>query len=92
MVFQKRLVVLFLSLFVSMSAFGFNEMQILPVQDGGRIKPFDSFAREQLELVYGKTKFEGRAAYEVILTWMLTPEAWQEKEIFQIQNLDVKNA
>lgn len=90
MVFQKRLVVLFLSLFVSMSAFGFNEMQILPVQDGGRIKPFDSFAREQLELVYGKTKFEGRQAYEVIMTWMLTPEAWQEKEIFQIQNLDVK--
>ncbi len=90
MVFQKRLVVLFLSLFVSMSAFGFNEMQILPVQDGGRLKPFDTFAREQLELVYGKTKFEGRQAYEVILTWMLTPEAWQEKEIFQIQNLDVK--
>ncbi len=90
MVFQKRLVVLFLSLFVSLSAYGFNEMQILPVQDGGRLKPFDSFAREQLELVYGKTKFEGRQAYEVILTWMLTPEAWQEKEIFQIQNLDVK--
>lgn len=90
MVFQKRLVVLFFSLFVSLTAQAFSEIQLLPVQDGGRIKPFDSFAREQLEVVYGKPKFEGRLAYEVILTWMLTPEAWQEKEIFQVQNLDVK--
>lgn len=90
MVFTQRLVVLILSVLVSASAWGFNEMQTMPVQDGGRIKPFDSFAREQLEIVYGKTKFEGRKAYEVILTWMITPEAWKDKEIFQIQNLDVK--
>lgn len=91
MVFTKRLVVLFLSVLISGTAWGFNEMQTMPVQDGGRIKPFDSFAREQLEVVYGKTKFEGRKAYEVILTWMITPEAWKDKEIFQIQNLDVKS-
>ncbi len=90
MVFQKRLVVFMFSLFISHLAYAFNEMQVLPVQHAGRIKPFDSFAREQLEIVYGKTQFEGRSAYEVILTWMMTPEAWQEKEIFQVQNLDVK--
>lgn len=90
MVIQKRLIAIFLFLFVGMTAQAFNEMQTLPVQDGGRVKPFDSFAREHLEIVYGASKYEGRKAYEVILTWMLTPEAWQEKEIFQIQNLDVK--
>lgn len=77
-------------LLLSVPSWGMNELQLLPVQDGGRIKPFDSFAREQLELVYGKTKFEGRPAYEVIMTWMLTPEAWASKEIFQVQNLEVK--
>jgi cytochrome c-type biogenesis protein CcsB len=67
-----------------------SEMQTLPVQDNGRIKPFDTFAREYLEIVYGKTSLEGRPAFEVILTWMITPEAWQDREIFQVANLDVK--
>lgn len=87
---QKILSFVCLILF-SVPGLAFNELQLLPVQDGGRIKPFDSFAREQLELVYGKNKFENRAAYEVIMTWMLTPEAWASKEIFQVQNLEVKS-
>ncbi len=94
MVFQKGFVASLL-VFVSLllggySAQAFNEIQTLPVQDGGRIKPFDSFAREHLEVVYGSNKYEGRPAYEVIMTWMLTPEVWQGKEIFQVSNLDVK--
>lgn len=87
---------IFLSFFVffalAMPALAANELQLLPIQDGGRVKPFDTFAREHLELVYGKAKFEGRPAYEVIMTWMLTPEAWAEKEIFQVQNIAVKKA
>lgn len=83
------------SLFILLLGFTFNasaysQIQLLPIQDGGRIKPFDSFSREYLELVYGKTKFEGRPAYEVILTWVLTPEAWGDKEIFEVQNLEVR--
>jgi cytochrome c-type biogenesis protein CcsB len=70
--------------------FASSELQTLPVQDGGRIKPFDSFGREHLEIVYGKTKLEGRPAFEVIMTWMLTPEAWVDKEIFEIGHADVK--
>ena len=89
MVFSKNALVIFAFLFSSLAS-AVTELQILPVQDGGRQKPFDSFAREHLELVYGKTSFEGRPAYEVIFTWMLTPEAWSEKEIFQVSNLDVK--
>lgn len=61
-------------------------LRYLPIQDGGRVKPFDVFAREKLELVYGKQTFEGREAYEIILTWMLSPEAWREKAIFEVRN------
>ncbi len=89
MAFFKKALVSFVFLFNCLT-FAVTELQVLPVQDGGRQKPFDSFARENLELVYGKTSFEGRPAYEVIFTWMLTPEAWAEKEIFQVSNLDVK--
>jgi cytochrome c-type biogenesis protein CcsB len=64
----------------------------LPVQDGGRIKPYDSFAREVLEIVYGKPEFEGRNATEIVMTWMLSPQAWQDKKIFEIRNHQVLEA
>ena len=60
-----------------------TDLRELPVQDGGRIKSFDSFARESLELIYGKQKFEGRPAHEIVLTWALLPEAWKDKKIFE---------
>lgn len=64
-------------------------LRALPVQADGRVKPFDSFAREMLELVYGKQKYESRAAYEIILTWMLAPQTWQSKELFEVRNFEV---
>lgn len=64
-------------------------LRALPVQSDGRVKPFDSFAREMLELVYGKQKYEGREAYEIIFTWMLAPQAWSNKELFEVRNHEV---
>lgn len=69
-----------------------DAINYLQVQDGGRIKPYDSFAREMLEIVYGKSKFEGRAATEIVLTWMLSPQAWQGKKIFEVRNHQVLEA
>lgn len=88
--FPKRLVAFLFLFFASFEVHAFSEIQTLPVQDNGRIKPFDTFSREYLEIVYGKTSLEGRKAHEVILTWVITPEAWKDKEIFQVANLDVK--
>lgn len=65
------------------------QLKYMPVQDAGRIKPFDTFAREVLSIVYGKHKYEGREAYEVVFTWMLTPEVWLNKKIFEVRNHDV---
>lgn len=68
----------------------------IPVQDSGRIKPFDSFARETMQLVYGKqtykTSEKKRNAIEVVYTWMLLPQVWAEKEILQIRFHEVKKA
>ncbi|NUN04998.1 MAG: cytochrome C biogenesis protein, partial [Bdellovibrio sp.] len=69
-----------------------DAINYLQVQDGGRIKPYDSFAREMLEIVYGKAKYEGRAATEIVLTWMLSPQAWQGKKIFEVRNHQVLEA
>lgn len=66
-----------------------ESLRALPVQADGRVKPYDSFAREMLEIIYGKQKYEGREAYEIILTWMLAPQTWQSKELFEVRNIDV---
>lgn len=92
---MKSVLVSILFLFASLASaalFHENEgeaLRGLPVQADGRVKPFDSFAREMLELVYGKQKYEKRDAYEIILTWMLAPQTWQGKELFEVRNFDV---
>lgn len=66
-----------------------DQLKYLPIQEAGRIKPFHTFSQEMLNLVYGKPKYEGRDAHEIILTWMLAPESWQDKKIFEIKNHQV---
>ncbi|MFZ4404255.1 MAG: cytochrome c biogenesis protein [Pseudobdellovibrionaceae bacterium] len=66
-----------------------QELKYLPVQDAGRVKPFDTFAREMLSIVYGKSTFEGREAYEIVFTWMLSPESWQKKALFEVRNFEL---
>jgi len=67
-------------------------LRLMPVQDNGRIKPYDTFAQETLEVVYGKKKYEERAAWEVVLTWMLAPQVWGEKELFEVRNPQIQKA
>ncbi len=73
----------------------------LPVQDGGRIKPYDSFAKETLELIYGKSAYKRQSngqyeqksepAYLIILSFVLAPESWLKIPLFEVTHLDVKN-
>lgn len=67
-------------------------LKYLPVQDAGRLKPLDTFSREMLSMIYGKSTYEGRAATEIVLTWMLSPGAWADKKIFEIRNHQVLDA
>lgn len=70
-------------------------LRSLPVQDGGRVKPFDTFAKETLELVYGRKSYkpkEGGTAIQaqwVVLTWMLSPESWVSRPLFEVKHHQV---
>lgn len=88
------ILILLISLLVYKGAFAASgdALSYLPVQDAGRIKPYDSFSKEMLEIVYGKSTFEGRGASEIIFTWMLSPTAWQGKKIFEVRNHEVLKA
>ncbi|HPI41017.1 MAG TPA: cytochrome C biogenesis protein, partial [Pseudobdellovibrionaceae bacterium] len=86
----KAFLVLFL-IFQSVVAFGSpgDRLKYLPIQDSGRVKPFDSFSKEMLKLVYGKAEYQGRPAHEVVLTFFLTPEVWGDKPIFELRNFQI---
>lgn len=64
-------------------------LRLLPVLDEGRIKPYDTFANEVLENIYGKKTYEGRPAWEIVLTWMLAPGVWAEKDIFELRQHEI---
>jgi cytochrome c-type biogenesis protein CcsB len=64
----------------------------VPVQSGGRIKPFSTFARESLQLIHGKSNFEGKPATEVIFTWLLIPDHWVSTPLIEVRHSGLREA
>lgn len=73
-----------------------DNLRTLPVQDSGRVKPFDSFSRETLELLYGRTTFKkddgaSEPAHLIVMSFILSPESWVNAKIFEVTHLEVRN-
>ncbi|MBK9294065.1 MAG: cytochrome c biogenesis protein CcsA [Oligoflexia bacterium] len=62
----------------------------LAIQDGGRIKPFDTFARESVQLITGKQNYMSKNPTELVLSWLFFPQEWSENKFFQIKHLELK--
>lgn len=77
---------------LALSAGASQGLRSLPVQDAGRVKPFDTFARESLQLMTGKATYNKSPAYKVLLTWLIAPEEWMTSEIIEISNAELKKA
>lgn len=82
---------------------GMDLLKHLPIQDSGRVKPLDTFARETLQLVYGRTSYRpapkadgstdrSRPALEIIMTWFLAPQFWDEQPIVEMKLAALKEA
>lgn len=89
--------------FIFMIYFGLAQaseftMETLPVQNGGRLKPFDTYARETLTLMYGRSTYRpvedkpAQDATKIVSTWMMVPEAWMSKEFVRVDHLGLKKA
>ena len=68
----------------------FSEMGEVPVLSGGRVKPFDSLAREFTLTVTGKRVFKGWDPVELMLSWLAFPKEWDKAEFVQVTRKDVK--
>ena len=69
-----------------------ESLKSLPVQSRGRVQPFDTFARDNLRFVYGKTRFNKRPAVDVLMSWMLLPEHWNEVEFVLVRDSVLRKA
>jgi len=66
----------------------------IPIQEGGRIKPLDSFARNQSLAFYGKReiKHEDLSAIDWLLNLFTHPEKGLDQKVFNLRNPEVVNA
>jgi cytochrome c-type biogenesis protein CcsB len=62
------------------------------------LKPFDSYARETLTLMYGRSRYrpaEDKPAHDaskIVSTWMMVPEAWMAKPFVRVDHFGLKKA
>jgi cytochrome c-type biogenesis protein CcsB len=66
-----------------------NDLRLIPVQSGGRVKPFDEFARETILTLTGSRNFEGMDPAEMLISIMVQPELWANEPIIRVSNADV---
>tara|TARA_B100001971_G_scaffold12319_1_gene9795 strand:+ start:6804 stop:8696 length:1893 start_codon:yes stop_codon:yes gene_type:complete len=84
---------LFISIFLlipTLDGRDFDERDF-PVQDGGRIKPLDTYARNQLLAFYGKrsVKHKNMSAVDWIIDLTLNPAEGESKKVFNIRSPEV---
>ncbi len=62
----------------------------IPVQHGGRIKPFESFARENVLVITGKASFEKISPVVLIWRWIGRPDDWGSKLLLPVENPELQ--
>lgn len=67
-----------------------SPMETVEVQDQLTLKTFDSYARQQLSAISGKTSVDGAPAIAVILDMAFRPEAWHDRNIVKIKNAPLR--
>lgn len=67
-----------------------HKVSLLAIQSGGRVKPFDTFAREGMALLTGKEKFQGKHPVELTLSLVFEPQLWNEIPFLQITQEPLK--
>lgn len=59
-------------------------LEEIPVQHKGRIKPFQSFARESALKVLNTDQYKGIPASELMWLWMAKPEEWNREPMIPV--------
>ncbi len=68
------------------------DLKVLPVQAGGRLQPFDTFAKDSLHFISGQHQFKKKPAVEIVLSWILFSQLWDQTELVYIREASLKKA
>ncbi|MBI4406197.1 MAG: cytochrome c biogenesis protein CcsA [Deltaproteobacteria bacterium] len=73
------------------SGFDWSAFEHIAIQDHGRIKPFDTFARESLQLVSGSQSWHGMPAIECLAGWIFAyDKEWAQEKFIRIDYPELK--
>ena len=92
MPFISILLITLLSFPVSAKDSVSHAIKNLPVQAEGRVQPLDTFAKESLQFISGKTKLNTQPAVDIVLSWILLPEFWNKTDFIYIRTAVLKKA
>src|SRR5688572_12769225 len=80
-----------------------SPLKALPVLDNGRVKPFDTVAREVVRIVTGREAFgvvEGEGAGQkiaaksapsaLVLDWALRPGEWEGRPVLEVPLIELR--
>ncbi len=74
----------------SLKGLRLSDLRLIPTQSGGRIKPFDEFARENILAMTGARSYGGLEPSEMLLSMMVDPKTWSDLPIIRVSNDDLK--
>ncbi len=73
------------------SELDFKTLSLIPIQEGGRLKPMDTFARESVRFITGHEEFENRSSMDTLMDWLTHPETWEAKDFILVENLEMRD-
>ncbi|NUM88894.1 MAG: cytochrome c biogenesis protein CcsA, partial [Bdellovibrionales bacterium] len=62
----------------------------IAIQSGGRVKPFETFAREGVELLTGRQKFQEMRATEIVVSMIFEPQLWQNVRFVELNHKELR--
>ena len=68
----------------------FKTLSLIPIQEGGRVKPMDTFVREAVRFITGRESFENKAPMDTVLDWLTHPDVWENKDFIFVENLGLR--
>lgn len=68
----------------------FSELALIPLYQEGRLMPFDSFAGDAVLAVTGHMSYQGWNSVELVLSWMVAANYWQNQAMIHIGHKDLK--
>src|SRR5512140_2742333 len=72
-----------------------DPVRLIAVREGGRVKPFDTFARGTSRRVTGARALgaepvKGKAPVERVLAMMASPEQWRKEPIVRVTHVGLR--